>query len=129
MPQALNKFGIRDFATKENYLCSHLKQKCYFHFLAKYLRVFTSTRNFIKFRPKVSKHKPINLNIFKFPNAIACGIVHCARKSYNIDIIRSLSFLFGIFSSMQGIPLSGHPELTSHLKWLDLRLSSSGGLI
>ena len=29
---ALNKFGTKDFA-KKNYLRSHFKQKCYFHFL------------------------------------------------------------------------------------------------
>ena len=49
------------FVKKITYFCIIFAEK---YFPAKYLRVYTSTKNFIKIRPKMSKRQPIKKKTF-----------------------------------------------------------------
>ena len=49
------------FVKKMTYFCIIFAEK---YFFAKYLRFYTSTKNFIKIRPKMSKRKPIKKKNF-----------------------------------------------------------------
>ena len=49
------------FVKKMTYFCIIFVEK---YFFAKYLRFYTSTKNFIKIRPKMSKRQPIKKKLF-----------------------------------------------------------------
>ena len=49
------------FFKKMTHFCIIFAEK---YFLAKYLRFYTSKKNFIKIRPKMSKRKPIKKKLF-----------------------------------------------------------------